>query len=291
MTFVKKLMKLLLSESQFDANNLCQIPLQLQKDVYLEVMRYTILTWDFSDATIQTVFWLSCKVYKYEIAHFDTAQVICLKPFLSSADASIVCCLWCRLLTCSTVVGCFRIFTQTAVYYTTIVCWRTVHVLVTCTCRCHLVSGRATSVSWSWTSSRCRLTSSTRRARNSTWPTCGRCATTSPFTAARSGFVSSFIRLLRHQVYCTSIRRHCGAVRLMTFGDGVLLVLLSISRDSTHVILVSLIHADHLLNLFCTTIDATVRTGIHVLVRLVYIFLGVLKYPVFEATHAHTAAR
>ena len=65
-----------MSENQFDANNLCQIPLRLQKDVYLEVMRYTILTWDFSDATIQTVFWLSCKVYKYEIAHFDTAQAI-----------------------------------------------------------------------------------------------------------------------------------------------------------------------------------------------------------------------
>ena len=50
-------------------------------------------------------------------------------------------------------------------------------------------------------------------------------------------------------------------------------------------------HVDHLLDLICTTIDATVRTGIHVLVCLVYIFLGVLKYPVFEATHAHTAAR
>ena len=55
--------------------------------------------------------------------------------------------------------------------------------------------------------------------------------------------------------------------------------------------LVQLVHVDRLLDLFCTTIDATVRTGIHVLVRLVYIFLGVLKYPVFEATHAHTAAR
>ena len=69
-------MKLLLSESQFDANKTYQIPFRLQKDVYLEVMRYTILTWDFSDATTQTVFWLSCKVYKYEIAQFDTTQAI-----------------------------------------------------------------------------------------------------------------------------------------------------------------------------------------------------------------------